>query len=586
MKYPHILKIYFMLFKSDFESKGIKIKSKLLPLLVIFLVTQNLLAGRQANSFPEFEFDVWGRPPSRKVYELTREKVVQNILFSIKENAVSAGEIAKMVGKQESIVTEKLDQLKQFGLVKQVNQKWISNIPLYTKAEMEEAEKIGMKYVKKQAAILRREIPDLKQLYNNTALSKNFSWDEVSLIVVGAFLSDFCVVDRIPFRPENFTMELQPALKTGDLRWGYDGFEKLPKRFSSRKWKFYQNVVSKSSGGMSRFGYFKENRTTPPSRPEHLFLIREGKILSALADGPLSLAELEKQTEFDRTDLTKTLNEMSGYNPPAVVLSDGKYRSAIPVLNESDFVRLLAECDRIAEEIFTNVVLPNTEERKIRAKELGYRWPLPADTYVRDKTIQILIEEGLLSGVQSAPVDWNFCLWGWKGFLRMHNQITDDLQPDPFLKTPISEAEKKRIGEFNTLKSSLLQGYRHENTSTPANALITRISALVNSDIEALKMVFAPSNHINQNYIESPNTKKWAEYMKTIKIKRVPPAPKEPKDGDVSPVFTIDNDGFEQAFVFFYYKGGWKTLFNTPREGLWQTAAQDILSEKLKSLGL
>jgi hypothetical protein len=561
-------------------------KSKLLPLFTILLVTQSLLAGRQVSSFPEFEFDVWARPPSRKVYDLTKEKIVQNILFSIKENAVSTGEIAKMIGKQESIVTEKLDQLKQFDLVKQVNRKWISNIPLYTKAEIEEAEKIGMKYVRKQAAILRREIPNLKQLYNNTALSKNFPWDEVSLIVVGAFLSDFCVVDRIPFRPENFTTELQPALKTGNLRWGYDGFEKLPARFTSRKWKFYQNVVSKSSGGISRFGYFRENRTTPPSRPEYWFLIREGKILSALADGPLSLAELEKQTGFEKTDLIKTLNEMSEYNPPAVVLSDGKYRSAIPVLNESDFVRLLAECDRIAEEIFTNVVLPNTEERKVRAKELGYRWPLPADTYVRDKTIQILIEEGLLSGVQSAPVDWNFCLWGWKGFLRMHNQITDDLQPDPFLKIPMSEEERKRIAEFNSLKSRVLQGYRYENTSSPAKALITRISALVNSDLDALKTVFTPSTHINRDYIESPNIKKWAEYMKTIKIRRVPPAPKEPKDGDVSPVFIIDNRGYEQAFVFFYYKGGWKALFNTPREGLWQTAAPEILSKTLKSLGL
>jgi len=272
-----------------------------LSVLVIFLVTQSLLASQQEGNFPEFEFDVWRRPPSRKVYDLTKEKVVQNILFSIKEKAISAGEIARMVGRLESIVTDKLDQLEQFDLVKQVNQKWISNIPLYTKAEIEEAEKIGMKYAKKQAAILRREIPNLKQLYNNTTLSKSFSWDEVSLIVVSAFLSDFCVVDRIPFRPENFTKELQPALKTGDLRWAYDGFEKLPGRFTSRKWKFYQNVVSKSSGGMARFGYFQENRTSPPSRPEHWFFIREGKILFALADGPLSLTGLEKQTEFNKT---------------------------------------------------------------------------------------------------------------------------------------------------------------------------------------------------------------------------------------------------------------------------------------------
>lgn len=566
--------------------KEIKMKPKTLSVLVICLVTQTLLASQKVDGIPEFEFDLWGRPPSQKVYDLTKEKVVQNILFSIKENASSTGEIATMVGSSESIVTEKLSQLEQFGLVKQDNKKWISNIPLYTKVEIEEAEKIGLKYARKQASILRMEIPKLKHLYNNTTLSENFSWEEVSLIIVGAFLSDFCVVDRIPFRPENFTEELQPLLKTGNLRWGYDGFEKLSKRFESRKWKFYQNVISKTSGGMSRFGYFKENRISPPSRPEYWLLLREGKILFALADQPLSLAELQQETEFERTDLIKTLNEMSECNPPAVVLSDGKYRSKIPVLNEQDFVCMLTECDRIAEEIFENVVLPNTQERKDKAEELGYRWPLPADTYVRDKAIQILIEEGLLGGVQSAPANWNFCLWGWKGFLRMHDQITDDLQPDPFLKTSKSDEEKKRIKELNTLKSKILKGYRYENISSPAKALITRISALANSDVKALKAVFAPSNHINQDYIESPGMKKWAEYMKSIKIKRVPPVPKEPKDGDVSAVFTIDNNGVEQAFVFFYYEGGWKTLFNTPREGLWQTGVPDILSKTLRSLGL
>jgi hypothetical protein len=35
-----------------------------------------------------------------------------------------------------------------------------------------------------------------------------------------------------------------------------------------------------------------------------------------------------------------------------------------------------------------------------------------ADTYVRDKAIQILVEKGLLSPVPNAPVDWTFGFWG------------------------------------------------------------------------------------------------------------------------------------------------------------------------------
>ena len=553
---------------------------------MICLVAQPLLARQEAVRFPEFEFDVWARPPSRKVYELTKERVVQSILYSIKEGALAPGEVATMVGQRKSVVVEKLIQLEECGLVRKEEQKWISNIPLYTKAEIQEAEKIGLKYADKEAEILRREIPKLKELYTETTLSKNFSWDEVSLIIIGAFLSDFCVVDRIPFRAENFSVELQPALKTGGRRWGYDGFEKLPTRFASRKWKFYQNVISKSSGGMARFGYFQENRKSPSSRPERWFLIREGKILFALADGPLSLAELERQTGLKRTDLIKTLNEMSAYNPPAVVLKNRKYYSRIPVLTESDFEHVLDECDRIAEEIFNEVVLSNLEERKARAKELGYRWPLPADTYVRDKALQILAEEGLLGVVPTSSVGWNFGIWGWKGFLRMHDQITDDAQPDPFLKTTISDEERKIIGEFNTFRAKVLQGYRFEDASTPAKALLTRISAFANSDVKALKAVQAPSGHINQSYFNNPRNKSWAEYMKRLNIRRVPPAPKETKDGDVSPVFTMDDRGYEEAHVFFYYKGGWKVLFNTPRDGLWQTGVANTLPGKLKSLGL
>lgn len=83
-------------------------KTMALLMLVICLVAQTLLADQKQDNFPEFEFDVWGRPPSQKVYDLTKEKVVQNILFSIKENAFSTGEIATTVGSSESIVVEKI----------------------------------------------------------------------------------------------------------------------------------------------------------------------------------------------------------------------------------------------------------------------------------------------------------------------------------------------------------------------------------------------------------------------------------------------------------------------------------------------
>jgi hypothetical protein len=104
-------------------------------------------------------------------------------------------------------------------------------------------------------------------------------------------------------------------------------------------------------------------------------------------------------------------------------LCDTIYHSLYP--SEADFPLFLPELDRIAEKIFREVSLPHLKERKERAMVLGYRWPLPADTYVRDKAIQMLVEETLLSSIPEPPVDWNFSVWGWKGFLRMHREIIE-----------------------------------------------------------------------------------------------------------------------------------------------------------------
>jgi len=378
--------------------------------------------------FPEFEFDIWGGAP-QKVKSLSEERAVQKMLFIIKEEALSIKQIAKKTGEIESMVEQKLTALEKFDVVHKQNGKWISNIPLYVEEEIREGEKLGLKYAEMEAAILRDEIPKIKELYNQTTLSQYFPWNRVSLIITGAFLSDFCVVDRIPFKNENFTKEMQPPLgKEGQKKWGYEGFEILPKRFPSRKWMFYQNVGSLPEGGISRFGYFRypdEERKSPPKRPERLVYLSKGKALLALAEKPLTQRELGEKTGFENEILMNSLEELMGYNPPAVVLEEGKYQTQIPILTESDFQLLLPELDRIAEKIFREVVLNHLQEKKDKAKELGFRWPLPAGMYVRDKALQILIEEGILCCVQDPPVDWNFNVWGWNGFLRMHKQITE-----------------------------------------------------------------------------------------------------------------------------------------------------------------
>ena len=403
--------------------------------------------------------------------------------------------------------------------------------------------------------------------------------------MTGALLADFCVVDRIPFRADNFNAELQPPLRKPDgSRWGYTGFQKVQTRFPSRRWKFYQNVVSRSHGGTSRFGYMGtpgETRKTPPPRPEGLVHGRTGAVLLALAEDPLSFQELQARTELSPELLRRALDELSSLQPPAVTVQDGKYAAGIPVLTESDLALLLPECDRVAEQIYRQVVVPHLEELKQRAAQGRSKWPLPADTYVRDKALQILVEKGLLSAVPDTPVAWNFGVWGWKGFLPMHDQVSQGLKPDPFLTTAISQREREAIEEFDRARAAVLQGKAYRDTSTPWRALLTRISGFAHADLEALKSVQVPASRLTASMFEDPQSKGFARYLKGIWVWRAPIPAATPKDGDVAVVFTQDEEVNRAAHVFFYYRGSWKVLFNTGLYGLWRSPVEQALSRAL-----
>jgi DNA-binding transcriptional ArsR family regulator len=182
--------------------------------------------------------------------------VVQKILFVTNASDLTAGEVANRIGEAESAVTQKLSELQKYGLVDQQGQGWSSRTRLYTRAEIQEGETLSLKYAKQEAEILRQAVPRLREVYAKTTLSKTFPWDDLSLIVVGALLSDFCAVDRIPFWPQNVGEEKEYYLRTPEGKpWGFAGYEKLPKRFPSCRWMFYQNQFRKYNGAIARFGY-------------------------------------------------------------------------------------------------------------------------------------------------------------------------------------------------------------------------------------------------------------------------------------------------------------------------------------------
>lgn len=76
----------------------------------------------------------------------------------------------------------------------------------------------------------------------------------------------------------------------------------------------------------------------------------------------------------------------------------------------------------------------------------------------------------------------------------------------------------------------------------------------------------------------------WAQQMRHLNVRRIPPAPANPRTGDVGPVFAIYAQGFEEAHVYFYHDGGWRFLFNPYAVRSWSQRAEQRVQAKLSLL--
>jgi hypothetical protein len=567
---------------------NILFKSVLFILSFNFILIHPVSLQRSTNeNFPEINISTWGHTPP-DVRALISEREVVNILYMIRKNHLSAQEIADQIDLEEAGIKNRLHELEREGLVAKEGSRWISIFPIFDKEDITNAERIGLKYAKKEAKILEEEIPGLIQLYNQTKLSRRFDWGYVSLILVGAFLSDFCVVDRIPYMSHNlvYTEELEPWLDKQGSGWYGAGFEEMKKKFPTQKWDFYQNTVSRYRGGMARFGYFRgldENRMKPPGWPEYFALEPEGRILFSLAEGSLDMEQLKEKTRLKEENLKTVLHELENYDPPAAVYHQGKYENNIPILAESDLNLLMPEFDRVAERIFKEVIIPHHQERTKQARRRGIKCVFPADViniYVRDKALQILVEKGLLSEVPSPPVKWDFGVWGWNGFLAMDDQVLNDVKVDSFLSSPASSEEKKWCKRYLDLKAEIIKGTKYNDITTPVGAFLTRLAAWIHADLDALNAVETVSAPFDTTVFEKPETQKLIDYLEKLDIWRIHLPGSSPIGGNVIPIFTSEDD----THIYFYYKGGWRYLYKTAYTWLWQESLEEELKEAMEAL--
>ena len=300
------------------------------------------------------EFRIWGGlPHCEAVNELTDDLLVQRVLFAVRNVPKSAGQIAEEIHADRRSVQDAIARLHRYHLIDQTgsDRTWEASISIFSTDEIRVAQELGRKYGDIEATILRSAIPRVKTVFQGCSVATKYSWESMSRIIIGGLIADFCVFDRVRFRSGIREEPLLPPRRPDGTRWDYTGFELCNQKvYPAVKWDFYHNYSMDSAGGFARWGYFGERRMPRPHQPETV-LFHDGtrEIVTQLSRGPLSFGEICARTGLSRSIAEEKIQELSSFDPPAVLKQNDFFVLDLPVLNEDDLEALLRTGDEVAE---------------------------------------------------------------------------------------------------------------------------------------------------------------------------------------------------------------------------------------------
>jgi hypothetical protein len=374
------------------------------------------------------EFRIWGGwSDCDAANRLTSDMLVQQILYAIRNVPKTTERITEEIHADKRAVQDALTQLHRCHLVYQssAGETWEARIGIFSKEDVRVAQELGKKYGDMEAAILGETAHAVREVFEGCLVAKKYPWKAMSNIILGGLIADICVLDRAPFRTEYRTASFLPPLQPDGTRWEYTGYElDKGKIYPMLKWTFYHNQYKDSHGGFARWGCFEEDRAARPNQPEMLFFFGGAReILTLLCGGNLTLEWVCKRTRLTREFVEDQIEEMHGFNPPAIAVEGDQLSLNFPILGRNDLAALLTKGDEVAEIVHNQVTKPYQSEREQISEERGLRAILPGNVLAREFALQRLIEDGILSLPPVAPAPWNAGVWGWLGPLPMWDEV-------------------------------------------------------------------------------------------------------------------------------------------------------------------
>jgi len=140
-------------------------------------------------------------------------------------------------------------------------------------------------------------------------------------------------------------------------------------------------------------------------------------------------------------------------------------------------------------------------------------------------------------------------------------QKSADKYDDPYLSSPISDAEAREIVRFQSAFKGIKEGEKYFDLSSPLNSLLSLYSACRDSDYTRI-------DKIKPTYKVTPeNLNLFISWCEDFYPWRAPLPPSKPNPGQIWPVYmkSKETDKWVDTFIFQYWNGSWENQGNMSR---------------------